>query len=116
MSPTRELAMQIHQQAQVFAKAAGLRSVAVYGGAPKGPQIRDIRMGAHIIIATPGRLNDLLVFQCQDGSAVLSLDEAQTLVLDEADRMCDMGFEEDIKKIVDMMPETKQTLFFTATW
>ncbi|GAX78999.1 hypothetical protein CEUSTIGMA_g6439.t1 [Chlamydomonas eustigma] len=116
MSPTRELAMQIHQQATTFAKAAGLRSVAVYGGAPKGPQIRDLKMGAQIVIATPGRLNDLLVFECQDGSVVMNLDNTNVLVLDEADRMCDMGFEEDIKKIVAQMPATKQTLFFTATW
>ncbi|KAG1663799.1 hypothetical protein FOA52_004357 [Chlamydomonas sp. UWO 241] len=116
MAPTRELAMQINTEAQRFAKSCGLKSVAVYGGAPKGPQIREIQSGAQIIIATPGRLNDLLAFTCHDGSQVLSLDACRTLVLDEADRMCDMGFEEDIKKIVAMMPGSKQTLFFTATW
>lgn len=116
MSPTRELALQIQEQAAVFGKAAGLRSVAVYGGAPKGPQIRELHSGAQIVIATPGRLNDLLLFKCADGSTPLVLSSVVMLVLDEADRMCDMGFEDDIKKIVQKMPSDKQTLFFTATW
>ena len=73
-------------------------------------------MGAQIVIATPGRLNDLLNFSCADGSEVLRLEGVQTVVLDEADRMCDMGFEEDIKKIIGFMPPVKQVLFFTATW
>lgn len=116
MSPTRELAVQINQQATTFARAAGLKSVAVYGGAPKGPQIRELRSGAQIVIATPGRLKDLLSFSCSDGQPVLDLNSVQVLVLDEADRMCDMGFEDDIKKLVASMPSSRQTLFFTATW
>lgn len=81
-----------------------------------GPQIRELHSGAQVVIATPGRLNDLMEFKCADGTGVVTLKSTRVLVLDEADRMCDMGFEEAIKKIVAQMPSTKQTLFFTATW
>jgi ATP-dependent RNA helicase DDX5/DBP2 len=116
IAPTRELALQIHEQARPFAAAGGVRTACVYGGAPKGPQIRDLQNAAQLVIATPGRLNDLLNFKCSNGSAPLAMDQVKMLVLDEADRMCDMGFEEDIKKITATMPTSKQTLFFTATW
>ncbi|KAJ9529034.1 hypothetical protein QJQ45_007096 [Haematococcus lacustris] len=82
----------------------------LYGGAPKGPQLRDISMGAHIAIATPGRLNDFL-----EGGQV-RLSNVSYLVLDEADRMLDMGFEPQIQKIVRTIPRQRQTLFFSATW
>jgi ATP-dependent RNA helicase DDX5/DBP2 len=82
----------------------------VYGGAPKGPQLRDIRNGVQIVIATPGRLNDFLE------AGQIRLDQVSYLVLDEADRMLDMGFEPQIKRIVARIPTQRQTLFFSATW
>ena len=112
VSPTRELAVQIHDQLAALAKPAGLTSVCVYGGVPKAPQIAALR-SAHIIVATPGRLNDLI----SEGSADLS--GANYLVLDEADRMLDKGFEDDIRKIISCCPSTamgRQTAMFTATW
>ena len=81
-----------------------------YGGAPKGPQLRDLQYGVHLIIATPGRLNDFL-----EGGQV-RLGQVQYLVLDEADRMLDMGFEPQIQRIVASLPRQRQTLFFSATW
>lgn len=82
----------------------------VYGGAPKGPQLRDIERGADIVIATPGRLNDFLEVK------KVSLRQVTYLVLDEADRMLDMGFEPQIRKIVNEIPARRQTLMYTATW
>ena len=81
-----------------------------YGGAPKGPQLRDLQYGVHLIIATPGRLNDFL-----EGGQV-RLGQVSYLVLDEADRMLDMGFEPQIQRIVASIPRQRQTLFFSATW
>lgn len=113
VSPTRELAVQIHGQLLPPANSAGLSTVCVYGGVPKDPQ-RLALATAHIIIATPGRLNDLIT----DGAADLS--QVNYLVLDEADRMLDKGFEEDIRKIIACTPSSvsgrRQTLMFTATW
>lgn len=111
VSPTRELAVQIHDQISKLASAAGLRSVCIYGGVPKDPQ-RQALPTAHIIVATPGRLNDLI----SEGAADLS--GVTYLVLDEADRMLDTGFEPEIRKIIDCTPSTgiRQTLMFTATW
>lgn len=80
------------------------------GGAPKYPQIRALENGVHVVVATPGRLNDLLQLGKVDLSNVM------TLALDEADRMLDMGFEPQIRTIIDMIPKKRQTLFFTATW
>ena len=82
----------------------------MYGGAPKGPQLRDIERGADIVIATPGRLNDFLE------AGKVSLRQVSYLVLDEADRMLDMGFEPQIRRIVAQVPPAHQTLMFTATW
>lgn len=111
VSPTRELAVQIHDQIFQLSSAAGLRSVVIYGGVPKDPQ-RLALPKAHIIVATPGRLNDLISEGAADLSAVTYL------VLDEADRMLDTGFEPDIRKILACTPSTgaRQTLMFTATW
>lgn len=111
VSPTRELAVQIHDQISKLASAAGFRSVCIYGGVPKDPQ-RQALPTAHIIVATPGRLNDLI----SEGAADLS--GVTYLVLDEADRMLDTGFEPEIRKIIDCTPSTgiRQTLMFTATW
>lgn len=82
----------------------------VYGGAPKGPQLRDIRDGCAIVIATPGRLNDFLE------AGMIRLEQVSYLVLDEADRMLDMGFEPQIQRICQRLPPQRQTLFFSATW
>lgn len=82
----------------------------LYGGAPKGPQLRELERGADIVVATPGRLNDILEMR------KISLHQISLLVLDEADRMLDMGFEPQIRKIVDEIPRNRQTLMYTATW
>jgi ATP-dependent RNA helicase DBP3 len=109
VSPTRELAVQIYDQLVALANPAGLSVVCVYGGVPKDPQVAACRK-AHIVVATPGRLNDLI----GDGSADLS--KADYVVLDEADRMLDKGFEEPIRQIISQTPKKRQTLMFTATW
>lgn len=82
----------------------------MYGGAPKGPQLKEIERGVDIVIATPGRLNDILEMKR------ISLHQVSYLVLDEADRMLDMGFEPQISKIVNEVPTKRQTLMYTATW
>ena len=82
----------------------------VYGGAPKGPQLRDIERGADIVIATPGRMNDFLE------AGKINLRQVSYFVMDEADRMLDMGFEPQIRKIVAKIPPRHQTLMYTATW
>jgi superfamily II DNA/RNA helicase len=82
----------------------------LYGGAPKGPQLRELERGADIVVATPGRLNDILEMNR------VSLHQVSYLVLDEADRMLDMGFEPQIRKIVKQIPPKRQTLMYTATW
>jgi ATP-dependent RNA helicase DDX5/DBP2 len=87
-----------------------LFSQCLYGGAPKGPQLRELESGADIVVATPGRLNDILEMK------KISLHQISLLVLDEADRMLDMGFEPQIRKIVDEIPRSRQTLMYTATW
>ena len=110
VSPTRELAVQIHSQLESLATAASLQTACVYGGVPKDAQ-RDALRTAHIVVATPGRLNDLI----EEGSADLS--HVNYLVLDEADRMLDKGFEDEIRKIISTTPTSnRQTLMFTATW
>jgi ATP-dependent RNA helicase DBP3 len=109
VSPTRELASQIHEQLEKLANSVGLEVVCVYGGVPKAPQVQMLRR-AQIVVATPGRLNDLI----GEGSADLS--QAEFVVLDEADRMLDKGFEEAIRQIIQCTPDKRQTLMFTATW
>ncbi|KAF7940888.1 uncharacterized protein EAE97_007073 [Botrytis byssoidea] len=111
VSPTRELAMQSYEQIVKLAKASGLLCVCVYGGVPKDEQIRALKT-ADIVVATPGRLNDLINQGCAD------LSKARYVVLDEADRMLDKGFEEEIRKIINTTPSLgkRQTLMFTATW
>lgn len=110
LSPTRELAQQIETEANRFGRSAGMRCVAMYGGAPKPTQMSKYRQGVHSIVACPGRLNDFL-----EGGQV-RLDGIFKLVLDEADRMLDMGFEPQIRKILHKVPRKRHTLFFTATW
>lgn len=109
MAPTRELAEQIDEQFRDFARGMKLYSTLCVGGMNIERQIRDLRRRPHVVIGTPGRLKDLLQRN------VLSLRDMTTLVLDEADRMLDMGFINDIRNIVDRMPKNRQTLFFSAT-
>jgi len=109
LAPTRELAEQTHQATQAFSKQLKVRSVAIYGGVGKGPQIDALRRGAEIVVACPGRLLDLL------GEKQIDLSQVEVLVLDEADRMCDMGFLPDVRRIVKHLPTRRQTLFFSAT-
>jgi len=110
VSPTRELALQIHEQMEKIAKPAGLKVTCIYGGTNKDMQRASIK-NAHIVAATPGRLNDFI----QEGS--IDLSNVRYLVLDEADRMLDKGFEEDVRKIISATSITgRQTLMFTATW
>ncbi|GMI99142.1 RNA Helicase 46 [Hibiscus trionum] len=110
LSPTRELATQIQDEAVKFGKSSRISCTCLYGGAPKGPQLRDIERGVDIVVATPGRLNDILEMRR------ISLHQVSYLVLDEADRMLDMGFEPQIRKIVKEVPTLRQTLMYTATW
>lgn len=110
LSPTRELATQIQDEAVKFGRSSRISSVCLYGGAPKGPQLRDLSKGAHVVVATPGRLNDILEMK------KVSLHQVSYLVLDEADRMLDMGFEPQIRRIVKEIPPRRQTLMYTATW
>ncbi|TVY82713.1 ATP-dependent RNA helicase dbp3 [Lachnellula suecica] len=109
VSPTRELAMQSYEQIMLLAKVSGLQAVCVYGGVPKDEQRRALKT-ADIVVATPGRLNDLINEGCAD------LSRAKYVVLDEADRMLDKGFEEEIRKIIKTTATERQTLMFTATW
>jgi ATP-dependent RNA helicase DDX5/DBP2 len=110
LAPTRELAVQIQQESGKFGSYSRTRSTCIYGGAPKGPQIRDLRRGVEIVIATPGRLIDML-----EGGHT-NLRRVTYLVLDEADRMLDMGFEPQIRKIVAQIRPDRQTLYWSATW
>ncbi|CAD5331688.1 unnamed protein product [Arabidopsis thaliana] len=110
LSPTRELATQIQVEALKFGKSSKISCACLYGGAPKGPQLKEIERGVDIVVATPGRLNDILEMKR------ISLHQVSYLVLDEADRMLDMGFEPQIRKIVNEVPTKRQTLMYTATW
>ncbi|KZV53310.1 DEAD-box ATP-dependent RNA helicase 37-like [Dorcoceras hygrometricum] len=114
LSPTRELSMQIHEEARKFSYQTGVRVVVAYGGAPINQQLRELERGVEILVATPGRLVDLLE------RAKVSLQMIRYLALDEADRMLDMGFEPQIRKIVeqmDMPPRgERQTMLFSATF
>ncbi|XP_019960941.2 probable ATP-dependent RNA helicase DDX17 isoform X1 [Paralichthys olivaceus] len=110
LAPTRELAQQVQQVAYDYGKSSRIKSTCVYGGAPKGPQIRDLERGVEICIATPGRLIDLLE------AGKTNLRRCTYLVLDEADRMLDMGFEPQIRKILDQIRPDRQTLMWSATW
>jgi ATP-dependent RNA helicase DDX5/DBP2 len=110
LAPTRELAMQIETECQKFCASSRIRTTCLYGGVPKGPQIRALNYGCEIVIATPGRLIDLLEI------GVTNLKRVTYLCLDEADRMLDMGFEDQVRKICGQIRPDRQTLFFSATW
>eukprot|EP00835_Amoeboradix_gromovi_P001402 NODE_63_length_25098_cov_0.440498.p6 type:complete len:422 gc:universal NODE_63_length_25098_cov_0.440498:18904-17639(-) len=108
LAPTRELAKQIEAECRKFAD--NISCTCLYGGAPKGPQIRALRRGVEIVIATPGRLIDLL------GMGLTNLKRVTYLVMDEADRMLDMGFEPQLRTIVEQIRPDRQTLMYSATW
>jgi len=107
--PTRELAEQVFTSAQVYGRHTGVRSAAVYGGVGMDPQIRALRRGTDIVIATPGRLLDHM------GRGHVDASHLEVLVLDEADRMLDMGFAPDVQRILDALPAKRQTMLFSAT-
>ena len=109
VSPTRELAMQISRTAMQVSRKTGHFVTTVYGGSSYGPQIQELRRGTDVLIATPGRLKDLMA------RGVVDLSEIKVLVLDEADRMLDMGFLPDVTTIVEATPADRQTLLFSAT-
>ncbi|KAM3074133.1 pre-mRNA processing RNA-helicase [Clarireedia jacksonii] len=112
MTPTRELATQIHKECKPFLKAMGLRAVCAYGGAPIKDQIADLKRGAEIIVCTPGRMIDLLA---ANSGRVTNLRRVTYVVLDEADRMFDMGFEPQVMKIFNNIRPNRQTILFSAT-
>jgi len=109
LAPTRELAEQIHQVARQFGRGTRVRSVAIYGGVGKKRQVDALRRGAEIVVACPGRLLDLA------GEGSIDLSRVEVLVLDEADRMCDMGFLPEVRRIIKLIPARRQSLFFSAT-
>ena len=110
ITPTRELAMQIAQSVEDYGRHIPLRSTVVYGGVPIDPQIKMLLGGVEILVATPGRLMDHV------GQRTVNLGQVQILVLDEADRMLDMGFIPDIRRIVALLPVQRQNLLFSATF
>ena len=110
MTPTRELAAQVEESVRTYGKYLDLTSMVMFGGVGMGAQIEKLRRGVDILVATPGRLLD------HAGQGTLDLSQVQVLILDEADRMLDMGFIHDIKKVLAMVPKQKQTLLFSATF
>ncbi|HQO30386.1 MAG TPA: DEAD/DEAH box helicase, partial [Accumulibacter sp.] len=110
LAPTRELAIQVHDAVKDYSKYLPLRSCCTYGGVDIKPQIAEIRAGVEILVATPGRLLDLVEQKCLNFASV------QALVLDEADRMLDMGFIPDVTRIIQLLPKQRQSLLFSATF
>ncbi|MGZ6340428.1 MAG: DEAD/DEAH box helicase, partial [Candidatus Limnocylindrales bacterium] len=108
--PTRELAMQVDESVRTYGRSVPLRSTVVYGGVPIEPQLKALRAGVEILVATPGRLLDHV------GQRTVNLGQVEILVLDEADRMLDMGFIPDIRRIVALLPADRQNLLFSATF
>ena len=110
LAPTRELAVQVHDSFRTYGRHVPLRHTVVYGGVPIEPQTRDLLAGVEILVATPGRLLDHV------GQRTVNLTQVEILVLDEGDRMLDMGFLPDIRKIVALVPNRRQTMMFSATF
>jgi ATP-dependent RNA helicase RhlE len=109
LTPTRELAIQIKESFAAYGKFTGLKHLVIFGGVPQGTQVQALQRGVDILVATPGRLLDLME------QRYIHLNDVQHFVLDEADRMLDMGFVHDVKKIIARLPKKRQTLFFSAT-
>jgi ATP-dependent RNA helicase RhlE len=108
--PTRELAIQVEEMARTYGRTVALRPAVVYGGVPLEPQVAQLRSGVEILVATPGRLLDHV------GQRTVNLGQVEVLVLDEADRMLDMGFLPDIRRIIELLPPRRQNLMFSATF
>lgn len=109
LSPTRELAAQISNNFGKYGKHLSFKQTVIYGGVHQNPQVRDLVRGVHVLVATPGRLLDLM------DQGFIQLNRLEFFVLDEADRMLDMGFMPDLKKIIALLPKERQSLFFSAT-
>ena len=109
LTPTRELALQIQESFAAYGRHLPLRSAVIFGGVGQGPQVEQLKKGVDILVATPGRLGDLY------GQKLIDLSRLEIFVLDEADRMLDMGFIHDVRRILGWLPRKKQTLFFSAT-
>jgi ATP-dependent RNA helicase RhlE len=110
LAPTRELAIQVFESVKTYSKYVPIRSLCAYGGVDIKPQIAEIRLGVEVLVATPGRLLDLVEQKC------LNFGSVQALVLDEADRMLDMGFVPDVTRIINLLPKQRQSLLFSATF
>lgn len=110
LTPTRELAIQIDESFRAYGKNLNLKSLVIFGGVKQGAQEQELKKGVDILVATPGRLLDFI------SQGVISLKSLEIFVLDEADRMLDMGFVNDVKRVVKLLPEKRQTLFFSATF
>lgn len=109
VTPTRELAIQIDESFRAYGRHTGLKSTVIFGGVTQNPQVEVLRNGVDVLIATPGRLLDLM------NQGHLSLRDVEFFVLDEADRMLDMGFVHDVRKLLAVLPQKRQSLFFSAT-
>lgn len=109
MTPTRELALQIEENVKAYSKGLGLKSCVIFGGVGTGPQIKNLVKGQDIVIATPGRLLDHM------GEGRVNFEQLEVFILDEADRMLDMGFFRDVNRVIEKLPKEKQTLLFSAT-
>ncbi|GET22700.1 DEAD/DEAH box helicase [Prolixibacter denitrificans] len=109
VTPTRELAIQIAESFSTYGRYTGIRNAVIFGGVKQGPQVQTLKRGVDILVATPGRLLDLM------NQGYISLKDIEYSVLDEADQMLDMGFIHDIKKIIAQLPAKRQSLFFSAT-
>ncbi len=109
LTPTRELAAQVGESFTTYGRHTRTRTVVIFGGVGQGPQERALRRGPQVLVATPGRLLDLI------NQRIISLADVEVFVLDEADRMLDMGFIHDIRKVVALLPKNRQSLFFSAT-
>ncbi|CAN5610324.1 ATP-dependent RNA helicase RhlE [soil metagenome] len=110
LTPTRELCLQVEESVRTYSKTRPVRSTTVYGGVPFDPQLRKLLQAPEIVVATPGRLLDHV------GQRTIDLSRVEVLVLDEADRMLDMGFIPDVRRIIDLLPRQRQTLLFSATF
>lgn len=109
LTPTRELALQVYESFNIYGRYLKLRSTVVFGGVGQGNQVRDLEQGVDILIATPGRLQDLI------NQGYVDISSIEIFILDEADRMLDMGFIHDVRRIIKLLPVKKQTLLFSAT-
>ena len=109
VTPTRELAIQIDDNIKEYGKYTIVKHTVIFGGVKQGKQVEQLKKGVHILVATPGRLLDLIT------QGIISLDTIKVFVLDEADRMLDMGFINDIRRLLVLLPEKRQSLFFSAT-